>query len=94
MNEFFQIGAVALQSDPFGQLRAVISEILSLLMQICALLLALSIVTGFVEAQMGYVIGRPSLLSEVWFKVGAVAICLLLALTAVPISNLLVGIFF
>ncbi len=94
MNEIFLAGAIVLQSDPFGELRAVISEILALLMQICALLLVLAIVTGFVEAQLGFVVGRPSLLSEVWFKIGAVTICLLLALTAVPISNLLVGIFF
>ncbi|MCC7163506.1 MAG: hypothetical protein IT331_13505 [Anaerolineae bacterium] len=94
MSEFILIGLVLAQSDPFSELRSVITEILSLLMQICALLLALAIVTGFVEAQLGFVAGRPSLLSEVWFKVGAVAICLLLALTAVPISNLLVDIFF
>ncbi len=94
MNEIFLIGAVIAQSDPFGELRAVIAEILALLMQICALLLAIAIATGFVEAQLGFVVGRPSLLSEVWFKVGAVVICLLIALTAVSISNLLVGIFF
>lgn len=94
MNEFILIGMVLAQTDPFSELRSVITEILSLLMQICALLLALAIVTGFVEAQLGFVAGRPSLLSEVWFKVGAVASCLLVALMAVPISNLLVDIFF
>ena len=94
MNETMLVATILLQGDPFDELRAVMSEILSLLMQICALLLALAIVTGFVEAQLGYVVGGPSLLSEVWFKVGAVALCLLLALAAVPISNLLVGIFF
>ncbi len=94
MNEFILIWMVLAQNDPFSELRSVITEILSLLMQICALLLALAIGTGFVEAQLGFVAGRPSLLSEVWFKVGAVAICLLLALSAVPISNLLVDIFF
>lgn len=94
MSEIFLVGVLIAPTDPFGSLRAVISEILSLLIQICALLLALAIVTGFVEAQMGFVIGRPSMLSEVWFKIGAVVICLLIAMTAVPISNLLVGIFF
>lgn len=82
------------QVDPFGELRAIVSEIITLLMQVCALLLALAIASGFVEAQMGYIVGRPSLLSEVWFKIGAVVLCLAIALTAVPITNVLVGLFF
>lgn len=82
------------QGDPFGELRGIIAEILALVMQICASLLALAIATGFVEAQLGYVAGRPSLLSEVWFKVGAVVLCLILALTAVPITNMLVDFLF
>ncbi len=81
-------------SDPFADLRAIITEILSLLMQICALLLALAIASGFVEAQMGYIVGRPSLVSEVCFKVGAVVLCLAIALTAIPISNALVDLLF
>ena len=85
---------VAAQGDPFGELRAVIGEVLALAMQICALLLALAIVTGFVEAQLSYVAGRPAWLSAVWFRIGAVVLCLLCALTAVPISNLLVSVLF
>lgn len=81
-------------SDPFGELRGVIAEVLTLVIQVIAVLLALSIATGFLEAQVGYVIGAPSLLSAVWFKVGAVIICLIIALTAVSISNTLVGILF
>lgn len=81
-------------SDPFADLRAVIAEILSLLMQVCALLLALAIASAFVEAQLGYLVGRPSLLSEVWVKVGAVVVCLAIALTAIPISNALVELLF
>lgn len=88
------LGGVMFAGDPFGELRGVISEILALLIQVCALLLALAISSGFVEAQVGYIVGRPSLLSEVWFKVGAVALCLALALTAVPITNALVDILF
>lgn len=84
----------AAQGDPFGELRAVIGEVIALAMQICALLLALAIVTGFVEAQLSYMVGRPAWLSAVWFRIGAVVLCLLCALTAVPISNLLVSILF
>ncbi len=80
--------------DPFGELRSVITEILALVIQICALLLALAIATGFVEAQVGFMAGRPGLLGEVWVKVGAVVICLAIALTAVPITNVLVGLLF
>lgn len=80
--------------DPFGELRGVVAEVLTLVIQITAVLLALAIATGFLEAQMSYVAGAPSLLSELWFKIGAVVICLVIALTAVSISNSLVGILF
>ncbi len=81
-------------NDPFGDLRGVVAEILALVIQICALLLALAIATGFLEAQVGFMAGRPGLLGEVWVKVGAVVICLAIALTAVPITNVLVGLLF
>ena len=80
--------------DPFGELRGVIAEVLSLVIQVVAVLLALSIATGFLEAQASYVFGAPSLLSALWFKIGAVILCLVIALTAVSISNTLVGILF
>ena len=81
-------------SDPFGELRTVISEVLTLVIQVTAALLALAIATGFLEAQMGYIVGAPSVLSALWFKISAVIICLVIALTAVSISNSLVGILF
>ena len=81
-------------SDPFGELRGVIAEVLTLVIQITAALLALAIATGFLEAQMGYMVGAPSVLSALWFKISAVIICLIIALTAVSISNSLVGILF
>lgn len=80
--------------DPFGELRGVVAEVLTIVIQITAVLLALAIATGFLEAQMSYVVGAPSVLSELWFKIGAVVICLIIALTAVSISNALVGILF
>jgi len=80
--------------DPFGELRVVVAELLTLVIQIVAVLLALAIATGFLEAQVSYVVGAPSLLSALWFKIGAVIICLVIALTAVSISNMLVGILF
>lgn len=80
--------------DPFGELRGVIAEVLSLVIQVVAVLLAISIATGFLEAQASYVFGAPSLLSALWFKIGAVILCLIIALTAVSISNTLVGILF
>lgn len=80
--------------DPFGELRGVVAEVLTVVIQITAVLLALTIATGFLEAQMSYVVGAPSVLSELWFKIGAVVICLIIALTAVSISNALVGILF
>ncbi len=80
--------------DPFGELRAVIAEVLTLVIQITAILLAIAIVTGFLEAQISYVVGAPSMLSALWFKIGAVIICFVIALTAVSISNTLVGILF
>ena len=80
--------------DPFGELRGVVSEVLGLVIQITAILLALAIATGFLEAQASYVVGAPSILSALWFKIGAVILCLLIALTAVSISNTLVGILF
>ena len=80
--------------DPYGELRGVIAELLSLVIQVVAVLLAISIATGFLEAQASYVFGAPSLLSALWFKVGAVILCLIIALTAVSISNTLVGILF
>ncbi len=80
--------------DPFGELRGVVAEVLTVVIQITAVLLALAIATGFLEAQMSYVVGAPSVLSELWFKIGAVIICLIIALTAVSISHALVGILF
>ena len=87
-------GSAIVLHDPLGELRSVVAEILTLTIQICALLLALAIATGFVEAQVGFMAGRPGLLSEVWVKVGAVVICLAIALTAVSITNALVGLLF
>jgi len=81
-------------SDPFGELRGVIAELLTLVIQIVAVLLALAIATGFLEAQVSYVVGAPSMLSALWVKIGAVIICLVIAFTAVSISNTLVGILF
>ncbi len=81
-------------SDPFGELRGVIAEVLTLVIQVIAVLLAIAIATGFLEAQVSYVFGAPSILSALWFKIGAVVICLAIALTAVSISNTLVGILF
>ncbi len=86
--------AISMLFDPFGELRGVIGEILTLVIQIAAILLALAIATGFLEAQVGYVFGAPSILSALWFKIGAVIVCLALALTAVSISNALVNILF
>ena len=80
--------------DPFGELRGVIAEVLSLVIQVVAVLLAISIATGFLEAQASYVFGAPSILSALWFKISAVILCLIIALTAVSISNTLVGILF
>ena len=80
--------------DPLGELRGVVAELLTLVIQIVAVLLALAIATGFLEAQVSYVVGAPSILSALWVKIGAVIICLVLALTAVSISNTLVGILF
>jgi hypothetical protein len=80
--------------DPFGELRGVIGEMLTVFIQITALLLALAIATGFLETQAGYVFGAPSVLSALWFKISAVILCLVIALTAVSISNALVGILF
>ena len=80
--------------DPFGELRGVVAEVLTVVIQITAVLLALAIATGFLEAQLSFVAGAPALLSELWFKIGAVVICLVIALTAVSISNTLVGILF
>ena len=80
--------------DPFGELRGVVGDVLTLVIQITAVLLALAIATGFLEAQMSFVAGVPSMLSALWFKIGAVIVCLVIALTAVSISNALVGILF
>jgi hypothetical protein len=90
---FVSVAAIALL-DPFGELRGVIAEVLSLVIQVVAVLLAISIATGFLEAQASYVFGAPSILSALWFKIGAVILCLIIALTAVSISNTLVGILF
>jgi hypothetical protein len=80
--------------DPLGELRGVVAELLTLVIQVTAVLLAIAIATGFLEAQASYVFGAPSVLSALWFKIGAVIICLVIALTAVSISNTLVGILF
>ena len=80
--------------DPFGDLRAVVAEVLTLVIQVTAVLLAIAIATGFLEAQASYVFGAPSVLSALWFKISAVILCLILALTAVSVSNLLVNILF
>ncbi len=80
--------------DPFSELRGVVADVLTLVIQVTAILLALAIATGFLEAQMGFVAGAPAMLSGLWFKIGAVIVCLAIALTAVSISNTLVGILF
>ncbi|MBI3915037.1 MAG: hypothetical protein HY327_12740 [Chloroflexi bacterium] len=76
------------------ELQAVVQQIIAILIQITAALVALSVATGFLEAQIGYLLGAPSLMSKVWVTIGAVVICLVLALMAIPISNALVGILF
>ena len=80
--------------DPFAELRSVVGDVLTLVIQVTAVLLALAIATGFLEAQLGFVAGAPSMLSALWIKIGAVIVCLVIALTAVSISNVLVGILF
>ena len=94
MNHHIIFATTLILSDPFGELRAVIAEVLTLVIQVTAVLLALAIATGFLEAQMSYIVGAPSILSALWFKISAVIICLVIALTAVSISNSLVGILF
>jgi hypothetical protein len=91
---FMTVATTAVLLDPFDELRGVVGEVLALVIQITAVLLALSIATGFLEQQMSYVAGAPAMLSALWFKIGAVIICLVIALTAVSISNSLVGILF
>lgn len=88
------LSATVVLLDPFDELRTVVSEVLTLVIQITAVLLAISIATGFLEAQIGFAFGAPSLLSNLWVKIGAVVLCLILALTAVTVSNVLVGILF
>ena len=80
--------------DPLADLRGVIGDVLTLVIQITAVLLALAIATGFLETQAGYMFGAPSMLGALWFKIGAVIVCLAIAVTAVSISNTLVGILF
>jgi hypothetical protein len=80
--------------DQYAGVRVATAEILAGLIQIVALLLAISIATGFLEAQISYLTGAPTVLSAVWAKIGAVVICLILALAAVTISNTLVGVLF
>jgi hypothetical protein len=53
--------------------------------------LALSIVIGFIEAQAGYAFGMPTLLGNVAYKIGAVVICLIVAILSVSISNWVAG---
>ncbi len=85
---------IPILADSFTELQSVVAEILGLVIAIVALLLALAIATGLLEAEAAYAFGAPTLLSALWFKVGAVVICLAIALSAIPISNLLIGILF
>ena len=94
MAQYVMFATTLILSDPFGELRGVVAEVLTLVIQITAVLLALAIATGFLEAQLSYVVGAPSILSALWVKISAVIICLVIALTAVSISNSLVGILF
>ncbi len=94
MAHYVMFATTLILSDPFGELRGVVAEVLTLVIQITAVLLALAIATGFLEAQLSYVVGAPSILSALWVKISAVIICLVIALTAVSISNTLVGILF
>jgi hypothetical protein len=91
---FMTVATTAVLLDPFDELRGVVGEVLALVIQVTAVLLAIAIATGFLEQQMSYVAGAPAMLSALWFKIGAVIICLVIALTAVSISNTLVGILF
>lgn len=93
---FFSLSITPLETialfDGFSTLRSVVVDILTLLTQVTALLMALAIASGFLEAQIGYMTGAPTLLSNVWAKIGSVVICVVIALAAVPISNALVSI--
>ncbi|MCL4395596.1 MAG: hypothetical protein M1482_12490 [Chloroflexi bacterium] len=94
MNFYIAVWTTWALLDPFSDLRAVVAEVLTLVIQVTAALLAIAIATGFLEAQASYVFGAPSVLSALWFKISAVILCLILALTAVSVSNVLVNILF
>jgi hypothetical protein len=80
-------GGITSAAPGLGGVTAVVSQALGAVIAIVACLLALSIVIGFIEAQAGYAFGMPTLLGNVGYKIGAVVICLVVAILAVSISN-------
>jgi hypothetical protein len=84
-------GGITSTQSGLGLVTAFISQALGVVVAIVACLLALSIVIGFVEAQAGYAFAMPTLLGNVGYKIGAVVICLIIAILAVSISNWVAG---
>jgi len=80
--------------DGLGEVKAVARQVIQLAMQITALLLAIAIAAGFVGGEISATAGVPAILSEVWFRIMGAIICLIIAVLAVPISNMIVDAIF
>ncbi len=78
----------------FEELKAVARQVIQLAMQITALLLAIAIAAGFVGGEISAAAGAPTILSEIWFRIMGAVICLMVAILAVPISNMIVDAIF
>ncbi|HIC93611.1 MAG TPA: hypothetical protein EYP09_05105 [Anaerolineae bacterium] len=78
----------------FEEIKAVAREVIRLAVQVTALLLAIAIASGFVGGEISAAAGAPTILSEIWFRIMGAVICLLVAVLAVPISNMIVDAIF
>ncbi len=76
----------------FPELGQAASDILSIAIGMTALFAALGIAVSFLRGEISAVAGAPAILSEVWFRIMGIVICLLVAVLATTVSRMIVSI--
>lgn len=87
-----QYAGGALDHRGFSELGEIASEILSITIGTTSLLAALGIAVSFLRGEISAVAGAPAILSEVWFRITGIVICLLVAVLATTVSRMIVSI--
>ena len=75
----------------FSELGQTASEVLGIAIGVTALLVAVDIAVSFVKGEISTMAGLPAVLGDIWLRIMAVVICLLIAVFAAPISRMIVA---